>query len=319
MGKFVSVRDGRLAIGAAPYRFVGANIWYGAYLGASSGDRTRLRAELDRLLAIGVTNLRVLGASELSPLKNSLAPAFRDRAPPYDEDLLVGLDFLLSEIATRGMHAVIYLGNFWEWSGGFATYLYWTNGGRYIDMNDPAHPWPEFPDFSSQFYASEAAVSLYRDYVSSLVSRINTITNTPYRDDPAIMSWQLANEPRPGGSAESAAQNMQAYLRWIADTARLIKSIDPNHLVSTGSEGLTGCAESPQCVHDAHASADIDYLTDAARVQSFDDDGGQIGPRAVDCGGQSRRPRAEDDHIVHFHALLLCRPPSGSIVGRQQP
>jgi mannan endo-1,4-beta-mannosidase len=156
---------------------------------------------------------------------------------------------------------VIYLGNFWEWSGGMATYLYWTNGGHYIDMNDLAHPWPEFPDFTSQFYASEAAVALYRDYVSALVGRTNAVTGAAYRDDPAIMSWQLANEPRPGGGADSSARNMPAYLSWIRETARLIKSLDPNHLVSTGSEGRTGCADSSQCVLDAHASADIDYLT----------------------------------------------------------
>ena len=261
MRGFVSAETGKLMLGGAPYRFVGANVWYGAYLGAPSGDRERLQRELDRLAQIGVTNLRVLGASELSPLRSSLRPAFRDRAPPYNEELLVGLDFLMSEVAARAMHAVIYLGNFWEWSGGMATYLYWTNGGRYIDMNDPAHPWPEFPDFVSQFYASEAAVSLYRDYVSALVGRTNSITGTAYRDDPAIMSWQLANEPRPGGRAEVSSRNIPAYLSWIVETARLIKSLDPNHLVSTGSEGRMGCAESEQCVLDAHAGADIDYLT----------------------------------------------------------
>ncbi len=42
------------------------------------------------------------------------------------------------------MRAVLYLTNFWEWSGGMMTYLSWINGGNYINMNDPAHPWPEF-------------------------------------------------------------------------------------------------------------------------------------------------------------------------------
>jgi mannan endo-1,4-beta-mannosidase len=260
---FVSARDGALWLRGAPYRFAGANLWYGAYLGADAafGDRARLRVELDKLAAIGVRNLRVLGASELSPLRNSLTPAFRSSAPPYDETLLAGLDFLLAEIAVRDMRAVIYLGNFWEWSGGMATYVYWTNGGHYIDMNDPAHPWPEFPDFSAQFYANSAAVALYHDYVRAVVGRTNCVTGQAYRDDPAIMAWQLANEPRPGGSATAAAQNMSAYQAWIAQTARLIKTLDPNHLVSTGSEGRTGCADSMQCVLDAHSSADIDYLT----------------------------------------------------------
>ena len=98
------------------------------------------------------------------------------------------------------MTAVIYLTNFWEWSGGMMTYLYWTNGGRYIDMNDPAHPWPEFPDMSSEFYGNAPAVAMYHDYIRAVVTRRNSVTGRLYRDDPAIMAWQLANEPRPGGS-----------------------------------------------------------------------------------------------------------------------
>ncbi len=261
-GGFVTVEGGRLSLDGAPYRYTGANMYYGAYIGANApfGNRDRLKRELDALKAIGVGNLRVLGASELSPLKNSLQPAFHDRQSS-NEELLGGLDFLLAEMGARDMRAVVYLGNFWEWSGGFATYLYWTNGGHYIDMNDPAHPWPEFPDFSAQFYANAAAVALYRDYARSLVTRTNTITGRPYRDETTIMAWQLANEPRPAGSDAFGAKNMTAFRGWIADTAKFIKSLDGHHLVSTGNEGLKGCLESADCVSAAHAGAEIDYLT----------------------------------------------------------
>jgi mannan endo-1,4-beta-mannosidase len=260
---FVSAEGIRLTLDGVPYRFTGANMYYGAYLGAQAplGNRDRLKRELDSLKALGVTNLRVLGASELSPLKNSLKPAFHTNKPPLNETLLEGLDFLLAEMGARGMRAVIYVGNFWEWSGGFATYLYWTNGGRYIDMNDPAHPWPEFADFSAQFYASAPAVALYRDYVRSLVTRTNTITHRAYREDATIMAWQLANEPRPAGSDAFGASNMKAFRNWISGTAAFIKSLDENHLVSTGNEGLKGCLESADCVSDAHRVAEIDYLT----------------------------------------------------------
>jgi mannan endo-1,4-beta-mannosidase len=238
-------------------------MWYGAYLGSAAryGGRDRLRRELDALRDLGVDNLRVLGSGEISPLRNSLNPAFRDRASNYNEDLLGGLDFLLAEMAQRSMRAVIYLTNFWEWSGGMATYLYWTNGGRFIDMNDPAHPWPEFPDFSAQFYAKSDAVALYHDYVRAIVSRANSVNGRAYEEDPTIMSWQLANEPRPGGSDAFARPNLPAFYAWIGETARLIKSIDPNHLVSTGSEGLKGCIELEECVRQAHAFPEIDYMT----------------------------------------------------------
>jgi mannan endo-1,4-beta-mannosidase len=260
---FVKTDGAHFTLDGEPYRYAGANIWYGAYLGAASaiGNRDRLRAELDTLQGLGITNLRVLGSGEISPLRNSLNPAFRDQSETYNEDLLVGLDFLLSEMAARNMHAVLYLTNFWEWSGGMSTYLYWTNGGQFINMNDPAHPWPEFPDFSAQFYSKPEAVALYHNYIRMLVGRTNTITGKAYRDDPAIMSWQLANEPRPGGSDTYGRSNLPAFYAWISETARLIKSLDANHLVSTGSEGLKGCIELPTCVIEAHQIPEIDYVT----------------------------------------------------------
>jgi mannan endo-1,4-beta-mannosidase len=252
-----------LVLANRPYRYVGANMWYAAYLGADApyGNRARLQREFDRLSALGVTSVRLLGSSELSPLKNSVRPTFRDRTSHYNEELLGGLDFALAELGKRNMKAVIYLANFWEWSGGFMTYLYWTNGGHYINMNDPAHPWPEFADRSSDFYASAKAVAMLRQYVRAVVGRRNRITGRRYADDPAIQAWQLANEPRPGGSPEVIKRHMPAYLKWIHGTARLIKAIDPNHLVSTGSEGTQGCGEDDACTRDAHASPAVDYVT----------------------------------------------------------
>src|SRR4051794_27123372 len=138
---FVHREGKRLVSGGRPYRYVGTNMWYAAYLGANApyGNRDRLKRELDRVAALGIESVRILGSSENSPLRNSMTPTFRDRGRKYDRTLLGGLDFALAELGMRGLKAVIYLANFWEWSGGFMTYLYWTNGGRYINMNDPAH------------------------------------------------------------------------------------------------------------------------------------------------------------------------------------
>ena len=260
---FVTTAGPRFMVAGAPYRIAGTNMWYAAYLGADApiGNRDRLKRELDRLTALGVDNVRILGSSEFSPLINSVRPAFRDQTSNYNETLLRGLDNALAEMGRRNMRAVIYLTNFWEWSGGMMTYLYWTNGGHYINMNDPTHPWPEFADMSSEFYASAPAVAMYHDYIRAVVTRRNSVTGLLYRDDPAIMAWQLANEPRPGGSDEAGRRHMAAYLAWIDATARLIKSLDPNHLVSTGSEGTQGCINDEQCVMNAHSSPAVDYVT----------------------------------------------------------
>lgn len=250
-------RDGR------PYRYAGANIWYGAWLGADAayGDRARLTRELDRLQALGIRNLRILGSAELSPLTNSITPGFRDQSARYDEALLTGLDWTLAEMAKRDMTAVIYLTNFWEWSGGMMTYLSWVNGGRFINMNDPAHPWPQFPDWNAAFYASGQAQALYRDYIRAVVTRTNSITGVRYAADPTIMAWQLANEPRPGGSDAVALASLPHFYRWVDETARFIKTLDPQHLVSTGSEGLKGAIEREAIVLATHRPRSIDYLT----------------------------------------------------------
>jgi mannan endo-1,4-beta-mannosidase len=258
---FVRTDGARFLKGGKPYRYAGTNIWYGPYLGAPGalGHRDRLKRELDNLHKLGLDNLRILASGETSPLKNSLAPAIHGPKPPDNEDLLKGLDFTLAEMGKRGMTAVLFLNNFWEWSGGMVTYQYWTNGGHYINLGDPAHPWPEFADFSAQFYASPKAIALYEDYVARIVGRTNTVTGKPYRDDPAIMAWQLANEPRPGGTAAKAP--WEAFYAWIARSAAFIKARDPNHLVSTGNEGVMGCLESTDCVTKANASKAIDYVT----------------------------------------------------------
>lgn len=254
-------RDGiRLVCGGEPYRIVGANMWYAAWLGADApyGDRARLGRELDRLEALGLNNLRIMASAEEGPLKNSIKPGFSQADGSLNPRLLEGLDHAMAEIAARGLTAVLCLGNFWEWSGGLATWLYRVTG-EYVNMGDPAHPWPQFPDATSRFYANPQAVALYHDYVRALVTRTNSVTGRRYIDDPAIMSWQLANEPRPGGSDPAIARNADAYYAWIDATAALIRSLDPNHLVSLGQEGTIATNGSEEIVRRAHRN--IDYVT----------------------------------------------------------
>lgn len=260
---FVTVRDGRLTVDGKPYRFTGANLWYGAWLGApaSFGDLERLRRELDRLKGLGVTNLRVLGAGERSPAKAAVSPTFQEEPGVYRQELLKGLDVLLAEMAKRDMKAVIYVNNFWDWSGGMPAYLNWVGNGPWFQQGDPAHPWPEYPDYAARFYGDAKANALFLRYLRGLVGRMNTVTGQAYRDDPTIMAWQLANEPRPGGTAAFGDRNMAVFQQWIRDTSTIIKTLDPRHLVCTGSEGLKGCLEQEACVIDAHRPTTIDYVT----------------------------------------------------------
>lgn len=257
---FVTRRGTRLLRDGAPYRIVGANMWYAAWLGADAeyGDRARLRRELDRLRALGVNNVRIMASGEEGPLRNSIKPGFTRADGTANPALAEGLDFAMAEIARRGMTAVLVLSNFWEWSGGLQTLL-WRATGRYTDMGDPAHPWPAFPDATAQFYADPHARALYGAHLDAIVSRRNTVTGHLYADDPAVMAWQLANEPRPGGSDAAIAEAAEHYYDWIDVTTARIRSRDANHLVSLGQEGTTATNGGEPMVVRAHR--DVDYLT----------------------------------------------------------
>lgn len=158
------------------------------------------------------------------------------------------------------MHAVLFLNNYWEWSGGMVVYNVWS-GKEAVDPNDTTKGWDAFMEFSASFYANQKADSLYRQYVRRIVTRTNSVTGRPYIQDPTIMSWQLANEPRPGSKGPVAEKNLPAFNRWIDQTALFIHSLDPNHLVSTGSEGTVGTLENATYFLESHKTPNVDYLT----------------------------------------------------------
>jgi len=157
------------------------------------------------------------------------------------------------------MHAVLYLGNYWEWSGGFSQYNVWT-GGQTVDPEDTSQGWSAFMDFSATFYSNERAMHLFREYVRTIVTRTNTVNGRPYAADPTIMSWQLVNEPRPGRDGEPGKKNLPQFYRWIEETARFIHELDTNHLVSSGSEGIVGTLQVEEYFLEAYRTPSIDYL-----------------------------------------------------------
>lgn len=259
---FIKVNGTKFELHGKSYYFVGTNLWYGCYLGSAgnTGDRERLKRELDMLSSIGVNNLRVCAASEESIMISAVKPAIQKSPGVYEEELLEGLDFLLSEMQKRSMHAVLYLNNYWQWSGGMAQYNEWFDGGEIADPDNPVIGYEAFMDYSAKFYSNEKAAQQFREYIKMLVNRENKFTGMHYYEDPTIMSWQLANEPRPGRQG-LAEKDIEEFYQWIDETAKYIHSLDSNHLVSTGSEGIVGTLGSEEFFLKAHESKFIDYLT----------------------------------------------------------
>lgn len=255
-GKFVTVTpEGGFSINGKPYRYIGTNFWQGPLLASpgKEGDRRRLTRELDSLQALGINNLRVLAGAEGSQSRYAhIEPNLLTAPGEYNPDLLEGLDYFLAELEARNMHAVIYLTNSWEWSGGYGTYLEWA--GKGTALIPAIDGYKEYCDYASQFVSDLKAKGLYADHVRAIVGRTNSLTGRPYKDSPAIMSWQICNEPRP-----FSKESKEDMAEWLIETGKLIKSIDPNHLVSTGSEGMVGCEMDIDLWARIHNSDAIDY------------------------------------------------------------
>ena len=254
---FVQVNGKQFEINGEPYRFAGANYWYGAYIAATDPDR--LRKELDHLAANHVTNLRVLAVSEQSELVRAVRPAMLNKNGQLDHTLLAGLDLFLAEAAKRDIKVVLYFSNFWQWSGGMTQYLNWFVGTPLIDP-DLTGKWNDYMEQSADFYTCAPCQAHYQKTIRQIIERKNTINGRAYHNDNTIMSWQLANEPRPGGSPFSQTRS-DNYITWVDQTARFIKTLAPKQLVSTGSEGVMGSQEDEPTYIKAHQSPAIDYLT----------------------------------------------------------
>src|SRR5204863_1650747 len=107
-------------------------------------------------------------------------------------------------------------------------------------------------EIAMQFYTNETARRLYRGHVQKIVTRRNTITGAPYRDDPAIFGYELLNE------AQVITGRWSERRAWFAEMSAYLKSLDPNHLIAPGAWGYRSSPERREWLAD-HALPTIDY------------------------------------------------------------
>ena len=252
---FVTVKNGRLYRDGKPYTFIGANYWYGAILGSKGkgGDRQRLNRELDEMKRLGITNLRVLvGSDGEEGIKWKVSPVLQPSPSVYNDVLLDGLDYLMLQLQRRRMVAVLYLNNSWEWSGGYGFYLEHAGAGKALQPNEVGYS--AYIKYASQFSTNKLAQQLFFNHLCFILKRTNRYTKKRYADDPAIMSWQIGNEPRAFDKAV-----LPQFEAWLAKAAAMMKSIDKRHLVSVGSEGAFGCEADYDSWQRICANPNVDY------------------------------------------------------------
>ncbi|HEY0001444.1 MAG TPA: cellulase family glycosylhydrolase, partial [Actinoplanes sp.] len=146
--------------------------------------------------------------------------------PKYNDgpDGLERLDAVIARARDAGIRLIIPFTNNWGDFGGMDRYVEWAGKTHHDD-----------------FYTDATIRGWFRDYIAHLLDRTNTITGVQYKNDPTIMAWDLANEPRCIGSGRfprSADCTTDTVTAWADEMSTFIKSVDRRHLVTAGDEGF---------------------------------------------------------------------------------
>lgn len=230
MEYFVKVEDGRFVVGPRCDLFYvsGFNMWegveqaagvlrlYGASLPHNMTGQQLLRSQLEKAQRNGFNLIRTWA----NPV--SLEYTLMDTPGSYNEMIFRGLDYFLDEARKHNVRVVLNLIDNWQEAGGIPQFQGFANLNTHED-----------------FFQNEEAWKVYAEHVRSVLLRRNSINGRLYKDDPVIFSWELINEPRCAGCPSVVLDT------WISSMASLVKTIDPNHLLTVGEEGFFS-NETPQ-------------------------------------------------------------------------
>jgi plastocyanin/N-acetylneuraminic acid mutarotase len=206
---FVSRNGTQFRLEGQPYRPIGLNIYNANSSNNCWYDMAHGSTLDDALTAIG-------------PGTNTIrAWFFQSLATTNGQRDWSSFDHTLAVAHAHGVKVIVTLGNQWadcEPAAGYKDISWYTD--RY-KQPDPG-----------------GTVS-YRDWVQQVAAR--------YKNDPTILAWQLLNEPEvlPYKGADCSTvpeSNAESILySFASDISGVIKSIDPNHLVSLGTIGSGQC------------------------------------------------------------------------------
>lgn len=219
-----------------PFCFAGSNNYYAIYK-----PRRMVDDLLDSAQRLGLKVLRIWGMLDRGSLDGSVENAdgvgHKDGVyfqywdtergrPGYNDgpNGLERLDYVLAAAAKRDLKLIVVLVNNWRAFGGMDQYLMWYGREQH-----------------HEFFSAEEPRSAYRAWVLHLLSRRNTVNGRPYRDDPTVMAWELANEPRcKSGSTFDRQDGWDGgtITAWAREMSSYVKSLAPQHLVSVGDEGF---------------------------------------------------------------------------------
>jgi mannan endo-1,4-beta-mannosidase len=246
---FVTASGPQLVLNGAPFFPIGANNYFLFYASQTTVDEIIDGAALNKMTVLRTWGSLEIGNQDGSDSTQGKANGvyfqyWDGAAPAYNdgEDGLSRLDYVVYKAGLTGLRLVIPFVNNWEAFGGMDQYVRWRGGS-----------------FHDEFYTDPVIRQWYKGWIAHLLNHVNIYTGVAYKDDPAIMMWELANEPRCKGSGlypQSDTCSTATLIEWATDVSAFVKSVDPNHLVATGDEGFYFRPESSDWIDSGREGVD---------------------------------------------------------------
>ncbi|WPB75936.1 cellulase family glycosylhydrolase [Archangium violaceum] len=213
-----------MRLGAVPSAAVVLNAYYLQEEAARDLRRGRTESPaveetFAKVSALGAHAVRTTGYNDGADKRGD--SAIQTAPLQYDEVSLRGLDLVLTRAAAYGVKLILPLGNYWDAYGGTRRYVEWAGLPSPVE-GDP------------RFFTERAVIDHYKAHVARMLSRENTFDGLRYGEHPAVLAWELLNEPRGKGLDPEGA----AMRAWVDEVAAVVKEYAPGHLVGTGEEGF---------------------------------------------------------------------------------
>ncbi|WP_026522898.1 carbohydrate binding domain-containing protein [Butyrivibrio sp. VCB2001] len=148
----------------------------------------------------------------------------------FNEDALNMLDDVLAKANQYGIRVIVPFVDHWHWIGGMDGYV-WLAG----ESDGKAPSQSGFQDWAWRFYSSERCMDLFKQMITHLLNRTNSVTGVMYKDDPAILCWETGNEI----GNRSQVERDEELSAWTNEVVAHVKSIDSNHLVLDGRMSMS--------------------------------------------------------------------------------
>ncbi|XP_031272246.1 mannan endo-1,4-beta-mannosidase 5-like [Pistacia vera] len=214
---FVETRGTQFVLNGSPFLFNGFNSYWLMNVASRPNERYKITNVFRDAAAAGLTVCRTWAFSDGGDRALQISPGV------YNEFFFQGLDFVISEARNYRIQLILSLSNNYHDFGGRPQYVNWGRAaGASIKSDD-------------DFYTNEVVKRYFKNHVTKVLTRINTMTGIAYKDDPTIMAWELINEPR--CQVDYSGKTLNG---WVQEMASHVKSIDNRHLLEIGLEGFYG-------------------------------------------------------------------------------